>query len=134
MLSATARRSASTSISATWQRANSGKSRMSPSRCLANTTLPAPITTILGLAAIPITSPPTKGVRSPGNALESRDTFRNVMEGLLDDQENCHLRSSEYARIVKRADLDDQHPGQTAGLRQDVRAALGAELTGHRIW
>jgi hypothetical protein len=70
---------------------------------------------------------------SPGGALERRHALRHVVERLLVDGEDHHLRSLEDARVVEGTDLDDQGAGHCRGLRQDVGPALGAELARDRV-
>src|SRR6185503_1134227 len=70
---------------------------------------------------------------SARNALERRDALRHVVERLLVDREDHHLWSAEQARIIEGADLEEHGARHGRGPRQDVRAAVGAELARHRI-
>ena len=51
-------------------------------------------------------------VASARKAFEREDAVRNVVEALLVDGEDHHLRPTEYAGIVERADLEEHGSGQ----------------------
>ena len=60
-------------------------------------------------------------------SLERRQTLRDLMESLLVDGVDRHLRTAEESGIVERADLYDRR-GQARPPRQQVRAAVGTEF------
>ena len=64
--------------------------------------------------------------------LENRHALGDLVEGLLVDDVDRHLRTLENTRIVKRADLQDDRR-QTRPSRRQMGAAVGAELACHGI-
>src|SRR6266702_8841319 len=64
--------------------------------------------------------------------LESRHSLRDLMEGLLVDGVDRHLRRAEQARVVERSDFQD-HVGQAWPARGQVRAAFGTKLPRDRV-
>src|SRR4029077_20190841 len=64
--------------------------------------------------------------------LEGRQAVGNLMERLLVDRVDRHLRAAEQAGIIWLADLQD-HGVQARPPRQDVRAAFGAKFPRHRV-
>jgi hypothetical protein len=59
--------------------------------------------------------------------LERRQAVRDMMERLLVDRVDRHLRRAEQGGIIERPDLQD-HGGQARTPRREVRATIGAEL------
>jgi hypothetical protein len=64
--------------------------------------------------------------------LERRHARRQVVEALLVDREDHHLRRAEDARVVEGAHLDQHGSCQARAASQDVGAAVGAVLAGGR--
>ena len=64
---------------------------------------------------------------------ENRRAFGDLVEGLLVDSKDRHLRTAEDAWVVERTDLQD-HRAQAWPARRQMGAALGAELARHRVF
>src|SRR5262245_58731275 len=77
---------------------------------------------------------PTRAVGgSARGAFVGGHALREMMEALLVDGEDRHLRTAEDGRVVERPDLDQHHTGHLGGPGQQVRAAFTAELPRHRV-
>src|ERR1700688_833160 len=62
--------------------------------------------------------------------LEARQAVGDLMERLLVDGVDRHLRAAKKARIVERADFQD-HRRQTRPARDQMRAAFAAKFPRH---
>src|ERR1700675_3590987 len=60
-------------------------------------------------------------------SLEGRQALRDLMEGLLVDGIDRHLRAAEKIGIVERADFENQS-GQALRPRDEMGAAFAAEF------
>src|SRR5258707_14803353 len=63
-------------------------------------------------------------------SLEGRHALGDMMESLLVDGEDRHLRAAIQAGVVERADFQD-HRGQPRPARKHMRAAFGAKFPRH---
>src|SRR4029450_8197153 len=70
----------------------------------------------------------TRAPSAPRHALERRHALRHVVEGLLVDRPDHHLRRAEELRVVERSDLYPPRRREAGRARRDVGPALGAEL------
>ena len=61
-------------------------------------------------------------------ALKGCDTRRYMVEALLVDGEDRHLRTAEHTGIIERTDLEEHSSGKACPSSQEVRPAFGAEF------
>ena len=57
-----------------------------------------------------------------------------MMEGLLVDRENCHIRFAEDRRIIQRPHLQDHSTGPEFRPSQDMGPAITAKFTRPRLF
>jgi len=65
-------------------------------------------------------------------SLEAGQAIRDLMEGLLVDGEDRHLRGAKHSGIVERADFQNRR-GQTRPTCGHMGAAFGAKFPRHRV-
>src|SRR5579863_371927 len=65
-------------------------------------------------------------------SLECRQALGDMMKWLLVDRVDRHPRAAKSAGIVERANFQD-HRGQAGSPRGQMRAAFGAEFSGHGL-
>src|SRR5216684_1578752 len=90
--------------------------------------LPSMCCSRIALRFIRATGPPLS-FRQP---LETRQSLGDLMEGLLVDGEDRHLRGAKQSGIVERADFQNRR-GQTRTTCGQMGAAFGAEFPRHRV-